>query len=348
MPPPQITTFKSGLIGLLILLTGCSILQPHHSETALPDNPEKWDARAEINQPVSTGWLDNFSDKNLTNLIKAAIGNNFDLKLAAARIEAAQANAKISGADRWPQVSASLNTGRAKRNTVVGGNIISGISNNFQTGVEVSWEADIWGRLSHQARAAVLELAASESDFQAAKLSLAANIARQWFNNIEARQQVKLAAETVENYQAALTIIRENYLAGLNSALDVRLAKTNVATAQNQLALRQLQLDNQLRSLQILLGRYPSANLELAEQLPELKDKIPAGLPSELLQRRPDLIAAEQRLLASDERVSQAKKNRPHGDRASDGYKARGVQAPLAGAVNTTVRLRTCSSRPGR
>jgi len=310
MPPAQITTFKSGLIGLLILLTGCSLLQPHHSETALPDNPEKWDARAEINQPVSTGWLDNFSDKNLTNLIKEAIGNNFDLKLAAARVEAAQANAKISGADRWPQISASLNAGRAKRNTVVGGNIISGISNNFQTGIEVSWEVDIWGKLSHQARAAVLELAASESDFQAAKLSLAANIARQWFNSVEARQQVRLATETVDNYQSSLTIIRENYRAGLNSALDVRLAKTNLATAQSQLAARQTQLDAQLRALQILLGSYPSAMIETAQQLPSLDNRIPAGLPSELLQRRPDLIAAEQRLLASDERVSQAKKNR--------------------------------------
>ena len=269
--------FRSSLIGLFISLTGCSLLQPHHSETALPENPAKWNASAEINKPVSTGWLENFADQNLSYLIKEAIGNNFDLKLAAARVEAAHANAKISGADRWPQISASLNASRAKRNSVVGGNIISGISNNFQTGVEVSWEADIWGKLSHQTRAAVLELAASESDFQAAKLSLAANIARQWFNNVEARQQVKLAAETVKNYQSALTIIRENYQAGLNSALDVRLAKTNVATAQNQLALRQLQLDNQLRSLQILLGRYPTANLETAEQLPDLKNKIPAG-----------------------------------------------------------------------
>lgn len=310
MRHPQKFIFRSSFILLIISLTSCSLLQPHHSETALPENPERWDASTEINKPVSTGWLENFADQNLNHIIKEAIGNNFDLKLAAARLEAAHANAKISGADRWPQISASLNAGRAKRNSVVGGNIISGISNNFQTGVEVSWEADIWGRLSHQTRAAVLELAASESDFQAARLSLAANIARQWFNKIEARQQVKLAAETVENYQSALAIIRENYQAGLNSALDVRLAKANVATAQNQLALRQLQLDNQLRSLQILLGRYPTANLKTAEQLPDLKNKIPVGLPSELLQRRPDLMAAEKRLLATDERVSHAKKNR--------------------------------------
>lgn len=306
----QKITFSSGFLSLVMTLSGCSLVQTHHSQPSLPGTPSSWSANAEKYQLVDTGWLNDFADPALAELIRAAIDTSFDLKAAAARVEAAQANAKISGADRWPQISASLNAGRAKRNSVVGGNIISGISNNFQTGVEVSWEADIWGKLNHQAKAAIFELAASQSDFQAARLSLAANIARQWFNSVEARQQVKLATETVENYQSALTVIRENYRAGLNSALDVRLGKTNLATAQSQLAARHTQLDTQLRSLQILLGNYPSATIKTAEQLPALKNKIPAGLPSELLQRRPDLIAAEQRLLASDERISQAKKNR--------------------------------------
>lgn len=302
--------FRSGVIALVIILSGCSLLRPHHSQPELPQTPSTWTADTGNKLPVSTGWLSDFTDPALTEIISDAIGKNFDLKAAAASVEAALANATISGSDRWPQVSAALNASRAKRNSVVGGNIISGISNNFQTGLEVSWEADIWGRLSHQARAAVFELAASESDYQAARLSLAANIARQWFNSVEASQQVQLADETVKNYQQALTIIRENYQAGVNSALDVRLARTNVATAQSQHAARLAQLDAQLRSLQILLGRYPSSSIQHAEKLPELNRNIPAGLPSQLLQRRPDLIAAEQRLLATDERVSQAKKNR--------------------------------------
>ena len=302
--------FSSGLLCLFMVLSGCNLLQPHHSRPELPQLPSAWTADTLDNQPVSTAWLNDISNPDLTEMIKDAIGRNFELRAAAARVEAARANAAISGADRWPQVSATLNASRAKRNSVVGGNIISGISNNFQTGLEVSWEADIWGRLNNQAKAAVFDLAASESDYQAARLSLAANIARQWFNSVEASQQVKLADETVKNYQQALAIIRENYLAGVNSALDVRLARTNVATAQSQYAARLAQLDSQLRSLQILLGRYPSTAIQHAAKLPELNDSIPAGLPSQLLQRRPDLIAAEQRLLATDERVSQAKKNR--------------------------------------
>lgn len=306
----QRITTRIGLPLLLISLSGCSLLQPHHSQPNLPVTPPTWTAEPEKSLPVNTRWLNDLADPALTELIKDAVDRNFDLKAAASRVDAAAANAKISGADRLPQISASLNASRAKRNSIVGGNLISGISNNFQTGLEISWEADIWGRLSHQTRATVFELAASESDYQAARFSLAANIARQWFNSVEAFQQVQLAEETVKNFQRAEDIIVENYQAGINSALDVRLARTNVATAQSQHAARQAQLDSQLRSLQILLGHYPSSSIKHTEKLPELTSNVPAGLPSELLQRRPDLMAAERRLLATDERVSQAKKNR--------------------------------------
>jgi len=296
---------------LAAALSGCGLMRPFHSSPVLPEPPPAWTAANTGKQAFdATTWQKEFADPVLAALIEEAVDNNFDLRSAAARISAARANAIISGADRIPQVSASLNANRAKRSTVVGGTVISGVSNYFQTGMEIRWEADIWGRLSHQARAATLELAASEADFHAARLSLAANISRSWFNTIEAQQQVELSRQTVANYQRALDSIRESYRSGLNSALDVRLARSNLATAKSQLAGQQVRLDGQLRTLQTLLGRYPSRQLKLVDDLPELQRPIPAGLPSELLARRPDLIAAENRLRAADERASQAAKNR--------------------------------------
>jgi len=304
----------ASLLLVVITLSGCGLLQPYRSQQDLPVVPLTWKAISADKQPIESikdsVWLEEFNDAALTALINEAVGKNFDLRSAATRVAAARANAIISGADRAPQISASFNTNRAKRSTVVGGTVVSGISNYFQTGIEIRWETDIWGRLGHQARAATLELVASEADYNAARLSLAANISRSWFNAIEARQQTRLSRQTVANYQRALNTILENYRAGLNNALDVRLARSNLATAESQLAAQQIILDGQLRTLQTLLGRYPSFQLTLADELPELRQSVPAGLPSELLVRRPDLIAAENRLMAADERASQAAKSR--------------------------------------
>ena len=301
----------AALLTLISAVSGCSLLRPHLSSPVLPETPTAWTTADPGKQGFdATTWRNEFADPVLAALIEEAVGNNFDLRSAAARINAARANATISGADRAPQIAASLNANRARRSTVVGGTVVSGIGNYFQTGLEIRWEADIWGRLGHQARAATLELAASEADYHAARLSLAANIGRSWFNSIEAQQQVELSRQTVTNYRQALERIRESYRAGLSSALDLRLARSNLASAESQLAAQQARLDGQLRTLQPLLGRYPSRPLALADTLPALHQPVPAGLPSGRLARRPDLIAAQQRLRAADERTSQAAKNR--------------------------------------
>ncbi len=302
------------LLLLVAALSGCGMLRPYHSPRDLPVAPAAWQAVPASQQPPAstrnTLWQETFSDPALASLIEEAVGSNFDLRSAASRIAAARANATISGADQAPQIAASLNANRAKRSTIVGGTVISGISNYFQSGMEIRWEADLWGRLSNQSRAATLELAASEADYRAVRLSLAANISRSWFDSIEAQQQVELSRQTVANYRKALGSIQESYRSGLSSALDTGLARSNLAGAESQLAAQQINLDGQLRMLQTLVGRYPSRQLAVADDLPEFRQPIPAGLPSELLARRPDLIAVENRLLAADERASQAAKNR--------------------------------------
>ena len=304
-------TRTAALLTIMLTLTGCTLLHPWHTQPHLPEVPPTWTAVSTGKQTFdAAAWRREFADSRLTALIEEALGNNFDLRAAASRIQAARANATIAGADRAPQISASLNASRAKRATVVGGAVISGISNYFQSGIEIRWEADLWGRLSHQARAATLELAASEADYHAARLSLAANISRSWFNAIEAQQQVELSRRTVANYRRALENIQERYRSGLNRALDLRLARSNLAGAKSQLAAQQLRLDRQLRILQTLLGRYPSRQIALPDALPDLQQPIPARLPADLLNRRPDLVAALRRLQAADEHASQAAKNR--------------------------------------
>ena len=292
----------------LFLLSACSLLRPEPVPQRLPQIPSAWAAEADGRPPAP--FRETFDDPALAALLEEALGSSFDLRAAAARIQAATANATISGADRAPQIAATLSGSRAKRATVVGGSVISGISSYFQSGVEIRWELDLWRRLGHQARAATLELAATEADYRAAQLSLAANIARRWFNTIEAQQQVALSRQRVAELRLNLERIDAGYRNGIRTVQELQQARSALATGESRLAARQERLVRERQLLQTLLGRYPASPVTLPTELPDLRQPIPAGLPAELLIRRPDLVAAERRLQATDERLRLAARNR--------------------------------------
>ena len=156
--------------------------------------------------------------------------------------------------------------------------------------------------------AARAEAAASHADWMAARLSLSGQIAKAWFTLVEARAQERLAAETVASYEATADNIRRSYERGVRSALDLRLSLSDLAAARASEALRQTQADRSERQLEILLGRYPSAEIADAVSLPVLEPLASAGYPSELLDRRPDVLAVERRAAAAGARVSEARR----------------------------------------
>ncbi len=290
-------------------ILGC-VTAPEHSPDVLDlDIPDTWASTADYAATASQNWLADFNDSALSALVDAAMGGNFDLRAAAARVEAARGRAKIGAADLYPQLSAGLDASRTKRNSSGNFAIASTISNNFAIGLDTSWEADIWGKLRNQARAGLLDSEATAADYHAARLSLAANIAQAWFNAIEARLQVELAAQTARSFRNNLGTIETGFRNGINGALEVRLARANVAGAEGRWEARKILLDETVRTLEVLLGRYPSFSLALANKLPVINRDVPPGLPSELLARRPDLKAAALRFGATDERVKQARKN---------------------------------------
>jgi len=180
----------------------------------------------------------------------------------------------------------------------------------FNARVNAAWEIDLWGRLANEKRAAARDADAAAADYQAARLSLAAAVAQAWFDAVEAELQVKLAQDTVRNFRDNLEVVHESFRAGLNSALDVRLERANLAGAEAELEASLIVRDRSVRSLEVLLGRYPSGELAVATELPMIESEVPAGLPAEILVRRPDVRSAALRLEASDERFSSARKNR--------------------------------------
>ncbi len=180
--------------------------------------------------------------------------------------------------------------------------------NNYQLGAQIQWEIDLWGRLSDETRAAYKDAGASFADFHAAQLSIAGAVTQTWFGLIEARQQRELAERDVTARERNLSVTDRRYERGVASSLDVRLSRSALGSSRANLALRQRLEKEAARRLEVLLGRYPAAELEAAAALPELPALAGAGAPGDILARRPDLIAAEARMTANGLRARAARK----------------------------------------
>ena len=274
----------------------------------VPDNWESTDSH----QTMVTGWLDLFDDQQLNHYVRTALQNNFNLQINAQQLEAAIANAKAAHANLYPDLS--LGVQRARRKSFVidaQGDAVAQYSSDYQADLNISWEADLWGKLSDASRAAYLDSQVLLALYRSARLALAANVAQTWFNTLEAANQLKLSQQQLQSLSEALDIVENNYQAGLNSAVDVFTAKSDLQNQKSLVAQLTQNLEALKRSFNLLLGQYPTAQLDLENTLiPKLFEQIPAGLPSELLLRRPDINAARYNWLAQDYNRKATRKNR--------------------------------------
>ena len=292
------------ITGLSAALMSCQALKgPQPVATSTISRPKAFAAaRSNQNNKISTGWLREFRDPRMTKLVKEALTYNQGLKAAAQRLRAAKQGTIIGRAARLPSVSSATGYRRSDgRNTAT--------SENYSISLNASWEADLWGRLRSLDLSSQANYAASVADFRGARLSLSANTAQSWCNLITAEQQLALAIKTVGSYKQALPVVERRYKANTLRAVDVQFARNNVASAERSLRVRKLNRDNAARSLEIFLGRYPSATVSSSTDLPFLSGKIPVGLPSQLVERRPDLVAARADLFASAQTAEATRKN---------------------------------------
>ena len=297
--------FTASLIGgLAILQVSCEALKgPQAIATKTLDLPAAF-AKAESaqNQKIATGWLTEFRDPRMTKVVLEALEKNQGLKAAAYRLKAAREGTIIGRAARLPNLSASTSYRQSD------GKVVS-FSESYSLSLNAAWEPDLWGRLRDLDYANRADYAASVADFRGARLSLAANTAQAWCNLVTAEQQLTLAKTNVESFATALGVVERRYRANTLRAVDVQFARNNVANSRRSLSVRQLDRDNAARNLEVLLGRYPAAAVASSSELPYLTDRIPVGLPAELLERRPDLQAARARLFASALDAEAARKN---------------------------------------
>ncbi len=297
------------LAGLELTLPGCSYFSAADSAPDTVTMPEQWSAATDAQQQPVRPWLDEFSSPELTALVEQALEQNPGIQGLVAGVEIAEQQTWLSFSSFWPKINAAFKASRNQRNNASGFRVSSRRINNVGFSLDFLWEIDLWYKLGNELEASEYDKTASVADLQAAKLSLAANICKTWFDAIVARQQIELSEKTIHNYQNALDIIERGYDRGLYKALDVRLARNNLLQAQGKKETFLNLLDEKTRQLEALLGRYPSASLKLPDQLPTVNKTLPNNVPSSLLQRRPDIIAAEQRFFASDQRMLKARKN---------------------------------------
>lgn len=303
---------RCGAAALLLMPLAACVSAPPPAEPPSVDIPAHFAAETTAAAAAATPWWQSFGDPRLDALIREALAHNPDLAAAAAGVEAAVAEARIAGADRWPTLDAGVSA--ARRQQVFVGLPIPGAagplkseSDSFSASLNLSWELDLWGRLRATQRAAGQDLAAVRADYAAAALSLAGQTIKAWLGLVEAERQVALAAATVDSRKRTAERVEARYRRGLVPPLDLRLGRANLALAEADLAQRLRLRDAAGRALEILLGRYPAGELASGSDLPGLPPPVPAGLPAELVTRRPDLQAAEARLEAAGWRVAEAR-----------------------------------------
>jgi len=259
-----------------------------------------WKAAPVSTNAIQDNWLTSFGDAQLDALVSEAMTNNPDLRVAATRVEQAVQYVELAKAALRPAVhligSGGLNMG--------GGDISSALQG---VSLGASWEPDLWGRMRYGRNAAQATHVSVQADFEFSRQSLAATIARSWFTASETSQQQQIADEMVQAAQQLVTLATERQRIGPGSEQDLTLARAGLGTYQDTARQVHLAHEQSLRALELLLGRYPAAELSARRSLSSLPGDIPAGLPIEMLERRPDMVAAERRVAAAFNRVGEAK-----------------------------------------
>jgi len=281
---------------LALFFTGCAQNVPTHKDAvaSLKDGTPVTKTRStfasyHLHGEVRDNWLKTFRDSKLNRLVKEGEQNNPDLKVAAARVERAIALTNLTHSGLMPTVDMG---GFYHENNDAGANEIS------WGGFSVSWEPDVWGRVSNLVAADEAYTRSQMADLEFARQSLAAQIAIDWFELNANSRIYSFNEEIVKVQKKGLFVLTEREKIGQGNKRDVHLSKALVAAAEDSARASLSAKERSQRALEVLIGRYPEAKInptKLTRNLP----KVPSGLPAQILERRPDLIAAQERVAAA-------------------------------------------------
>jgi multidrug efflux system outer membrane protein len=292
------------IVAIFMLLSGCT-LTPDYERPAL-DVPGVFVQPADAGASIANlEWWNLFRDAQLQFLIRTALAENTDLRVSLQRIREARALLTFTRADQYPFIDGSGSVSRERPSKILFPG--SETSNNYALSANLSFEVDLWGKLRRATEAAQADLLATEAAYRNVTISLVSNVASVYFllRDLDARLQI--ARDTVNGRRESLGIIQARFDKGTVPELDVNQAQVELAIAEAAVSAFERESVQAENALQFLLGRNPGPvqrGLALKQQV--LPSDIPPGLPSELLQRRPDLVLAEERLVAETARIGVA------------------------------------------
>ena len=292
-----------------VLLAGCAV-GPDYRRPAV-DVPPSWRmTEAEAKDVANTAWWEQFGDPVLDNLVRDALRGNLDLRIATARIDEFAGRYGVARADLYPQVGANAEAGRQRTTEETGNALPSTFHSTLDTysaALSASWEIDVWGRIRRATESARAALVASREGRRAVILSLVGSVAGSYVNLRDLDRQLEIAKETAKSRGDSLALFKIRFEGGVVSEVEYVQVKSLYEEAMATIPAVQKEISRQENALCVLLGRNPGPipRGKTIEELPI--PAIPAGLPSDLLARRPDILVAEQNLAAANANIGVAK-----------------------------------------
>jgi multidrug efflux system outer membrane protein len=293
-----------------LILGGCMLGKDYQRPTV--DTPQKWrfeekDAKALAN----TAWWSQFQDPALNELIQTALKENKDIRIATARVEEYMGKLGVTRADLFPQVGLGpVNAGRQRLTEVgpTGWNAaIPPTSYSYQASLNATWELDIWGKLRRATEGARADLLSTDEARRAVIMTLVTSVANGYINLLNYDQQLVIAKETLKSRKDSLDIFEKRYQGGVISELELNQSRSEYEDARAVIPQLEKNIAQQENAINLLLGRNPGP-IPRGKTLDELVlPTVPEGLPSDLLDRRPDIRQAEQDLVAANARIAVAK-----------------------------------------
>ncbi|MDF7662254.1 Cu(I)/Ag(I) efflux RND transporter outer membrane protein [Erwiniaceae bacterium L1_54_6] len=293
--------------GTVFLLAGCVSLAPEYQGPELPV-PQQFSLSRNTLVPVSagyqdTGWRTFFVDLQVKQFIDVALRKNLDLSMAALKVQEARAQYRVTNADRYPQLDASTEasySGGLKRGDLT--------EKQFQAGLDLSFELDFFGRLKNLSEADRQNYFASEEARRAVHILLISRVAQSYFSQRLATAQLRIARETLLNYQQSSAFVEQQLITGSSNVLAVEQAHGLIESTQAEIASREGQLAQANNALQLVVGSWQGLPEDQRGTAGDLNPvTLPAGLSSEILRQRPDLLEAEHQLMAANANIGAAR-----------------------------------------
>jgi multidrug efflux system outer membrane protein len=294
---------------LLILVGGCAVGSGYQSPPINAPAAFRGDSDISTNSFANLPWWQVFHDDTLQSLIRTALTNNYDLRIAVTRVEQARALAAQARAGFFPQVNYAATAARGQN--IAGGNTpapTGTIGNVFAADVNASWEIDLWGRIRRLNESARAQFLASEDARRDVTISLIAQVAQDYFQLLALDNELAIAQQSTNSFGESLRIFNQRLRGGVASILETSSAEALMDASAATIPELEQQIALQENQLSVLLGQNPGAilrdNVSLDNQI---SPEVPAGLPSALLERRPDIREAEQQLRSANAEVGVAK-----------------------------------------